>query len=164
MMATWAGAGDEVVRVDLDALYRSQHLPMTRLAHAIVGSNAVAEELVHDAFVRLGRTRPERVDDPVAYLRVIVVNLSRSWVRRQVVGRRVHEQVGGRAAPAAFEPAVDETWAALQRLPVKYRAALALRYYDDLPDDQIAIALDCRPATVRSLVHRGLDLLRKELT
>ena len=40
----------------------------------------------------------------------------------------------------------------------------SVRYYDDLPDEQIAIALDCRPATVRSLVHRGLDLLRKELT
>lgn len=164
MMATWSSTGEGVGAIDLDALYRSQHLAMTRLAHAIVGSNPVAEEIVHDAFVRLGRARPERVDEPVAYLRTIVVNLSRSWIRRQVVGRRVHEQVGARAAAPAIEPVVDETWAAVQRLPMKYRAVLALRYYEDLPDEQIADVLGCRRATVRSLVHRGLELLRKELT
>ena len=115
---------------DLDALYREQALPMTRLAHAIVGSNAIAEELVQDAFVRLGRQPAGRVREPVPHLRTTVVNLSRNWVRRQ---------------------------------PVKCRPVLALRYYEDLPDDEIADVLGVRRATVRSLVHRGLGLMRKEL-
>jgi RNA polymerase sigma factor (sigma-70 family) len=50
---------------------------------------------------------------------------------------------------------------ALGRLPYRQRAALVLRYYEDRPDHEIAEVLGCRPATVRSLVHRGLEALRK---
>ncbi len=46
MMATWSSTGEGVGAIDLDALYRSQQLAMTRLAQAIVGSNPVAEEIV----------------------------------------------------------------------------------------------------------------------
>jgi RNA polymerase sigma factor (sigma-70 family) len=53
---------------------------------------------------------------------------------------------------------------ALAKLPYRRRAALALRYFCDLPDSEIAVALDVRPATVRSLIHRGLADLRKEIT
>ncbi|MFN8021047.1 MAG: sigma-70 family RNA polymerase sigma factor [Acidimicrobiales bacterium] len=151
----------DAIAFDLTALYREQALPMTRLAHAIVGSNAVAEELVHDAFVRLGRQPVGRVREPLPYLRAIVVNLSRNWIRRQVVARRAPVRPD---ALALGEPEHDDTWVALCRLPAKYRAVLALRYYDDLPDDEIADVLGVRRATVRSLVHRGLDLLRKELS
>lgn len=54
-------------------------------------------------------------------------------------------------------------WDALLRLPYRQRAALVLRYYEDATEADIAIALDVRPATVRSLVHRGLEKLRKEV-
>jgi RNA polymerase sigma factor (sigma-70 family) len=50
---------------------------------------------------------------------------------------------------------------ALLALPVRQRAAIVLRYYEDLPEAQIAELLRCRPATVRSLVSRGLDTLRR---
>jgi DNA-directed RNA polymerase specialized sigma24 family protein len=46
----------------------------------------------------------------------------------------------------------------------RQRTALVLRYYVDLPEDDIAAILHCRPATVRSLVQRGLDRLREELS
>lgn len=162
MEATWRVADEAAVTsFDLDALYREQALPMTRLAHAIVGSNAVAEELVQDAFVRLGRQPAGRVREPVPYLRTTVVHLSRNWVRRQVVARRAPIRPD---TATLGEPEVDATWVAVCRLPVKYRTVLALRYYEDLPDDEIADVLGVRRATVRSLVHRGLELLRKELT
>ena len=51
----------------------------------------------------------------------------------------------------------------LGRLPYRQRAALVLRFYEDWSDDQIATLLGCRPATVRSLVHRGLDAMRRVL-
>ena len=51
----------------------------------------------------------------------------------------------------------------LERLPYRRRAALVLRFYADWPDEQIAEHLGCRPATVRSHVHRGLDAMRKVL-
>jgi RNA polymerase sigma factor (sigma-70 family) len=51
--------------------------------------------------------------------------------------------------------------AALLGLPVRQRAALVLRYYEDLPETQIADILRCRPSTVRSLVSRGVQALRQ---
>lgn len=59
---------------------------------------------------------------------------------------------------------VDATWLAVQALPDRRRDAVVLRYYADLPADEIARLLDCRPATVRSLLKRGLDSLKEVLT
>ena len=55
----------------------------------------------------------------------------------------------------------DVLGTALATLPYRQRAALVLRYYSDLPDAEIAVALGCRPGTVASLVHRGLERLRE---
>lgn len=142
--------------VDLARLYTEQRVPMTRLAHAITGSNAIAQEVVQDAFVRMSGAR--NVREPGAYLRTVVVNLSRTALRR---GTRTvalpHE-------PLALEPPeLDELWHQVQRLPEKYRTALALRFYADMSEAQMAEAMGVRPGTVKSLVSRGLDLLRKEL-
>jgi len=141
---------------DLERLYTDHSVSLTRLAHVIVGSNAVAQEVVQEAFIRLSRARD--VQTPAAYLRTIVVNLARTEVRR--AGRP-----GPHSGPPLHfeEPAIDETWAAVQRLPERYRTALALRFYADMSEAQMAEHLGCRPGTVKSLVHRGLDLLRKEL-
>ena len=53
--------------------------------------------------------------------------------------------------------------AALRTLGEKERAAVVLRYWADLPDDEIAETLGCARATVRSLVHRALPRLREQL-
>jgi len=54
-----------------------------------------------------------------------------------------------------------QLWAALAALSARQRAALVLRYYEDLPDHQIAALLGCREATVRSLASRGLAAMRQ---
>jgi RNA polymerase sigma factor (sigma-70 family) len=59
---------------------------------------------------------------------------------------------------------VDETWLAVLRLPFRQRAVLALRYYADLPEGEIAALLGCRIGTVKSARHRALTALRKELS
>jgi RNA polymerase sigma factor (sigma-70 family) len=51
-------------------------------------------------------------------------------------------------------------WRILGELPARQRAAVVLRYYEELPDRDIAALLGCREATVRSLVARGLHTLR----
>ena len=51
---------------------------------------------------------------------------------------------------------------ALLSLPQRQRAAIVLRYYEDLHESEIADLLRCRPATVRSLVARGLEALRTD--
>lgn len=66
----------------------------------------------------------------------------------------------------AAEPTIDEhdeLFDALATLPWRQRAALVLRFHADLADADIASALGCRPSTVRSIIHRALGSLRKEL-
>jgi RNA polymerase sigma factor (sigma-70 family) len=141
--------------LDLTSLYTEQRVAMTRLAHVITGSNAVAEEVAQEAFVRLSRARDVR--EPVAYLRTIVVNLSRTELRK--ASRTLRPEIRS----VTGEPELDELWARVQALPEKYRTALALRFYADMSEAQMAEHLGVRPGTVKSLVHRGLELLRKEL-
>lgn len=60
-------------------------------------------------------------------------------------------------------PEVDEVIAIVRRLPARQRQALGLRYYADTSIEQIAQLLDCPIGTVKSLIHRGIETLRKEL-
>ena len=67
------------------------------------------------------------------------------------------------AVAPELPPEFDETWAALDRIPARRRAALVLRYYEDLPVRGVAAALGCRPGTAKSLIHRGLQSLKEVL-
>ena len=142
----------------IDALYRDHWARMVRLAHLVTGSNEIAQEVVQDAFVDL-HAKWDRVRDPAAYLRRIVVNGCRARQRRRAVELRHLPD----PPPPALPPEIDETWTALARIPARRRAALVLRYYEDLSIDEIAAALDCRPGTAKSLIHRGLRSLEEVL-
>ncbi len=139
------------------ALYRERYDPMVRVAYLMTGSQAIAEELVQDAFVSVHRSW-DRATNPPAYLRTAVVNACRSWGRRQTLERL--------RKPAPPDPATlvaDEMWDVLQTLPPRQRAAIVLRFYEDLPDEEIATLLGCKVPTVRTAVFRGLEKLRKEV-
>lgn len=138
-------------------LYRERYEPMVRLAYLLTGDRAAAEELVQDAFVNVHRSW-DRAANPPAYLRATVINACRSWGRRRNL-----ELVRRPAAPDPPMLVADEMWDALQTLPHRQRAAIVLRFYEDLPDARIAELLGCREATVRTAVHRGLARLRKEI-
>lgn len=154
---------DEAARWDrLAELYRVEQPGMVRLATLLLGDAARAEEVVQDAFVRL-HPHVDRTERPGAYLRTTVVNLCRNQGRRQAVAAR-HPLEPPPAAPPPELPAdLSPVWLALHTLPDRQREALVLRFYLDLPDDQIAEALGARPGTVRSLVSRGLAALQEVL-
>lgn len=143
----------------VERVYTSQYERMVRLAYLLTGSQATAEDLVQDSFIQLQRNW-STVREPAAYLRTCVVNACRAHHRS--VGRERARYAGLVADDVAPEtPIVLD---ALAKLPYRQRAALVLKYWEDRPDDEIAAALGCRPATVRSLVHRGLAALRKVMT
>jgi RNA polymerase sigma-70 factor (sigma-E family) len=144
------------------AVYAVHFDPMIRLACLTTGDVAAAEDIVQDAFVALYRRWPD-VDEPGAWLRRVVANRSTSWLRRRLVARRHARRHPGPAEappPAAEDSAVRS---ALARLSARQRAAVFLRFYLDLPEAEIAAALACRPGTVKSLLHRGLTVLKEHL-
>jgi RNA polymerase sigma-70 factor (sigma-E family) len=141
--------------VTFDDLFAERYQAMVRLATLLVGNEAVAEELVQDAFVRVHH-KWATIEHPSAYLRTAVVNACRNSRRRARL-ERAHARSAALTVAPPQEPLVD----ALATLNERQRVAVVLRYYEDLPETDIAIALGCRPGTVKSLLHRGLSQLRE---
>jgi RNA polymerase sigma-70 factor (sigma-E family) len=139
-----------------------------RLAYLLTGDRGLAEDLVQDAFVKLAG-RLVHLRDPGAfdaYLRRTVVNLANSHFRRKRLERAYlrREQSGVTVEETIPDPGHrDELWEAMKRLSPRQRAAIVLRYYEDLSEQRVAEILNCRPGTVKSLVSRGLAILRGEI-
>jgi RNA polymerase sigma-70 factor (sigma-E family) len=168
MMTIEVGTVERVAGGRLAELYAGHAHDATRLAYLLTGDRALAEDLVQDAFVRLaGRFLDLRDPDGFAhYLRRTVVNLSNSWYRRRRVERAYVERAG--AAPqhpvSGPDPAErDALWRKLQRLSQKQRAAIVLRFYEDLSEEQTAEAMGVPKGTVKSLVSRGLEAMRRQM-
>jgi RNA polymerase sigma-70 factor (sigma-E family) len=155
-------------RLSLAELYERSAPGAIRLAYLLTGDRSVAEDITQDAFVRVsGRLAHLREGGAFdAYLRRAVVNLSKNHFRRRAVERAFLE----RTRPATVTPGHEQslvdreaTMAALARLPQRQRAAIVLRFYEDLSEDTIAQILRCRNGTVRSLVTRGVQALRADI-
>jgi RNA polymerase sigma-70 factor (sigma-E family) len=149
----------------LEELYL-RHAPNgIRLAYLLTGDRVTAEDLVQEAFARfVGRLHfirdPNAFD---AYLRRTIVNLAKNTFRRRALERAfVRREAGLRPPddPSPDVPTYQTMRTALLGLPARQRAAIVLRYYEDLSESAIADILLCPPATVRSLVRRGLQTLR----
>ena len=153
---TQRGPDDDAVA--LADLYQQQWSVLTRVAFLLTSSRSTTEVVVQDVFVRLQAT-PTRVLNPAAYLRTSVVNACRDVHRPRGVVERTPLPV-----PEVAFTEHDELFDALARLPWRQQAALVLRFHVDLAEADIAIARVCRPNTVRSLIHRALATLRKELS
>ena len=139
---------------DFERFCRETYEPMVRLAFLLTSSVETAEDLVQDV---LARTQPRwsKIAEPGAYVRRAVVNACNSHHRR-----RFRERAHPPRQPEPAELNADELFDVLGELPPRMRSALVLRYYQDLPENEIAELLGCAPGTVRSLVHRGLQRLR----
>jgi RNA polymerase sigma-70 factor (sigma-E family) len=157
----------ETVHDRLDDVYRRNAPAATRLAYVLTGDRDLTQDLVQEAFVRLaGRFVHLRVPDAVdAYLRRTIVNLFTSQLRRRRVERAwLARHAAEPTSAATDDPALrDEQWQALGRLPNRQRAALVLRFYEDLSEADAAAILGCSTSAVNSLVVRGLRALRSEL-
>jgi RNA polymerase sigma-70 factor (sigma-E family) len=160
-VARWSG----VRRPSLTELYRLHSPGALRLAYVLVGDNDLAQDLVHDAFLRLfGRYRDLRdADHFEAYLRRTVINLSKNHHRRSSNERSFLARSRPAGSATQQPNGGDEVTQALMRLPERQRAALALRYLEDLSEQQTADAMDTTVAAVKSLTQRGSKALREQL-
>jgi RNA polymerase sigma-70 factor (sigma-E family) len=160
--------GVERASPDVERLYREQALRCGRLAYLLTGDDQRAQELVQEAFAHLMR-RWRAIENPnslEAYLRRSVVNLARKDWRK-----RAHEVDYLRRR--AWEPLVtdsqpdietrDQLRRALAQLTFRQRAAVVLKYYEDLSERDIAALLGCATGTVKSSLSRALTALRVRL-
>lgn len=145
----------------IDGLFADRRVPMVRLATLLVGSPALAEEVVQEAFVSVNE-RWDSVERPNAYLRTTVVNGCAQILRRRNIEQRYRETRVEVADSEIPEQLIDLR-RALDRLTDRQRLVVVLRYFADLPDEEIAEELGVQPSTVRSLARRALTALRKEL-
>ena len=148
----------------LAGLYEAHVGRAIALATLLTGDRAIAEDIAHDAFLRVaGRFRDLR--DPGAfgpYLRTTVVNMCRARVRRL---ERERVLLRSQTRPDAIEPDTraedrDEVWSFIVALPYRQRAALVLRYWEDLSEEEIGQALRCSPRAVNALLSRARAALR----
>lgn len=139
------------------------------LAYAMTGQKADAEDLVQDTLARVITkwSRVSEAENVDAYVRRTMVNVLTSKKRRRAETEVVsHEAVTADwSAPATpgVERGVaerDALLAMVRSLPERQRAVVALRYYEDLPDREIAQALGCSEQAVRSAAHHALEKLR----
>jgi RNA polymerase sigma-70 factor, ECF subfamily len=151
----------------LERIYRTGYGRFLRVAVAIMRDERLAEEAVHDAFVRALRHRRGFAGrgSLEAWLWRIVVNEARRRLARE---RQTLPLAPAALADAAATPSnghreagVLETLVAA--LPERQRLALFLRYYADLDYEAIAEALGVKPGTVAATLHAAHSSLRRDL-
>lgn len=137
------------------------------LACLLLRDRGEAEEVVQEAFLRLQRRAAEPGRE-AAYLRSIVLNLARSRLRRRRIAllKRPPAFVPGDGPDEVVELRDEQRRIveALRRLPTRQRECLVLRFYAELPDDEIATTLGIKVTSVRTHLQRGKATLSKEMT
>ncbi|MES9526044.1 SigE family RNA polymerase sigma factor [Streptomyces capoamus] len=128
------------------------------------GDRHAAEDLLQNALVKAAG-RWQRIDEPEAYVRQVLYRqqISRwrlKWRRREVTVAEPPEAGRVPDASAAAELRLVLR-SALSRLTARQRTVLVLRYFEDLPETEVARILGCSVGTVRSTTHRSLARLRE---
>lgn len=166
MIARVYEGGSASGRLSIAELYGATADDARRLAYLLTGDLQLSEDVVQDAFVKLTGRLVHLRDSRAfgAYLNRTVVNLCKMRFRRQRVESRylaVQRPPEGSENPDSVSTEAIK-WALMQ-LPYRQRAAIVLRFYNALPDGETAAILGCAPATVRSLISRGMVSMRELL-
>ncbi len=140
-----------------------------RFAAVLTGDRAGAEDVVQEVLIRVYQRWDTigGLDRPELYVRKMIINEFISSRRRlwRLVPAGRGSDLDDRVTPDHSGGQVERQalLAELAKLPGRQRAVVVLRYYEELPDGQIAEVLGCAPATVRSLAFRALATLRVEV-
>jgi RNA polymerase sigma-70 factor (sigma-E family) len=150
------------VRANSESLFRTACL--------LTGSKTAAEDLLQETLAKLyGQwERVERVEAPLAYVRRCLNNMfvtSMRRARRDEVSVAEPPDLWLRAGPDFADVVANREliWQLLDSLTPRQRAAVVMRHLHDLSDEDIGNSLDCRPASVRSLLSRAMISMRAEM-
>lgn len=145
-------------------LFRESYARMVRLAFLMTSDNALAEEIVQEAFVKVWKnwSRIRSEGSSQAYLRAAVLNQSRSSLRRRFLESRKKPPYEPVAADQEASRRVD-VGRALLCLPPRQRACVILRYYEDMTEKQCAQILRVSVGTIKSQTYKALRRLETEI-
>lgn len=153
---------------EFDEFVAARWSVLIHLARLLVGGDRHrAEDLLQESLVKLWFVWPKVADDaPEPYVRKVMVRAAARSGRRRWWGERPVERLPDVAMAGDVSADVAERSrleAALAQLSPKQRVAVVLRYYQDLPEGQVAEALGCPVGTARSHAARGVARLRQLL-
>lgn len=150
-------------------LVRRHQAAVQRVATVVLGTREGADDVAQETFVRAYRAlRTFHLDrrlDP--WLFKIAANLARNQKRSAGRQSRLAVKVSAHTATAATDPPVEDRMLvidALNQLRPADRLVIALRYFEDLAEQEMAVVLNCRPGTVKSRLARAMDRLRQEVS
>ncbi|ONK13018.1 RNA polymerase sigma-E factor [Streptomyces sp. MP131-18] len=150
----------------LTETYRAHYRSLLGLAALLLDDTASCEDVVQEAFIRVHSARG-RVRDPektLAYLRQTVVNLSRSTLRRRILGLKLLAKPLPDVASAeegAYEQLERaDLIKAMRGLQRRQREVLVLRYFADMSEAEVAKTLGISAGSVKAYGSRGIAALR----
>ena len=150
-----------------ERFYAREYRSVLALAYGLSGSRSGVEDLTQESFAAAFREwdRIGRYVDPGAWVRRVLVNRSVSAWRRRVSELRTVLRLGGdaRARPVDLDPAVDEVWAEVRRLPKRQAQVVALMYVEDRSTEDIATILGCSTGAVKQHLFRARKRLAVRL-
>jgi RNA polymerase sigma-70 factor (sigma-E family) len=157
---------DERARRDFGEFVAARSAELFRLACVLTGGRDAGEDLLQSALAKAAAQWGRIHGAPEGYVRRIMYREQISWWRRrarrseiamaEVPERPARDEVAGVEVRLALRDA-------LLALPPGKRVMLVLRYYEDLPEAQVADILGCSVGTVRSQTHKAIAQLRSVL-
>ncbi|WP_374224421.1 SigE family RNA polymerase sigma factor [Streptomyces sp. ISL-94] len=171
--AAAAGTAEAVAEVvagttvdHLTETYQAHYRSLLGLAALLLDDTASCEDVVQEAFIRVhsARSRVRDRDKTLAYLRQTVVNLSRSALRRRILGLKLLSKPMPNMASAeegAYDQLErDDLIKAMRGLQRRQREVLVLRYFADMTEAQVAETLGVSLGSVKAYGSRGIAALR----
>jgi RNA polymerase sigma factor (sigma-70 family) len=143
-----------------EELYQLHYARAVRFARLITGGRDY-EDLAQDGFLRAYR-KWDPASPPEAFwswLQTTMLRLHLNGLRRVASEARAYARRGPEPE-TSNEPRRDELFESLRSLSPRQRAAIVLRYYEDLPEAKVAEALGCKLGTAKALLNQARGKLR----
>jgi RNA polymerase sigma-70 factor (sigma-E family) len=153
-----------VAELTFEEFAAAKQAGLIRFGYLLLRDHQLAQDLAQEGLARLHSRWPQVVPDghPDAYVRKVMVNQLLTWRRRRGWSERPIADVrdSARPDPTAAIGERAEMWAMIGELPMRQRAVIVLRYYEDLDDAAIGAVLGCTSSTVATHANRALARLR----